>query len=163
MSDTEQILDRHSRAQGWSESTQLELALRYIEEQGAPDAFEDFLVGIAETENAEDGRKHVLEVDGYFFTSQERMFEGVMFLVHITEGVNGDLTIDKVENKPQDANYLKKFRMEPFLREVRDHVQGNIDGLKSVAQARGKTPSGLLDEWERDEPNRARIDLLGEV
>ena len=55
MSETEQILDGYTRRQGWNESTQLELALRYIEDQENPADFEDFLAGIAETENAEDG------------------------------------------------------------------------------------------------------------
>lgn len=54
MSHTEQIIDRFARQQGWDLNTQLDLALRYIEDQGSPDAFEDFLVGIAETENSMD-------------------------------------------------------------------------------------------------------------
>lgn len=107
-------------------------------------------------------QKHVLAVDGYYATSEERAFEGVMFQVYITE-TPGDLVIDEVATLTADAGYLKKFRMAPFLEEVRVHVQQNIDHLKEAAHLSGKTINDLLDEWERDEPKEARIDLLNEV
>ena len=51
MSDAEQVLDQFAEAQGWSESTKLDLALRYIDTQDAPDDFRDFLADIADAEN----------------------------------------------------------------------------------------------------------------
>lgn len=51
MSNTEQILDSHTERQGWDRNTQLELALRYIENQQSPEAWEDFLADIALAEN----------------------------------------------------------------------------------------------------------------
>lgn len=41
--DADSLMAKHAAAQGWTEATQLILALRYIENQGANDAFEDFL------------------------------------------------------------------------------------------------------------------------
>jgi hypothetical protein len=106
--------------------------------------------------------KHVLQVDGYVATSEERMFEGVMFQVHITE-TSDDLVIDDVTTLPADAAYLKKFRMEPFLAEVRTHVQKNIDHLKWLANDRGTTLTAILDQDEIDNPGEPRIDILNEV
>lgn len=110
--------------------------------------------------------KHVLEVDGYFATSEERAFEGVMFQVHITE-TSGDLVIDDVTMLKEDASYLKKYRMEPFYDEVRTHVQDNIDHLKRAAAKQGKTINDLMDEWPAEAAKHNltedRIDLLNEV
>src|SRR4051812_48688407 len=49
---TEQILDGFTERQGWDDNTALDLALRYIENQGSPDAWRDFLAEIASEENA---------------------------------------------------------------------------------------------------------------
>lgn len=106
--------------------------------------------------------QHTLEVDGYEYTTEERAFEGVMFQVHITE-TTGGLEITEVSNLTSDAAYLDKFRMERFREEVRERVQANIDYLKRLAEDEGKTITGLLDEWERDEPTEQRINLLREV
>ena len=105
---------------------------------------------------------HVLEVDGYFYTSAERLMDGVMFQVHITED-QGDLTITDVTNSTSDAAFLKRFKMKPLRKEVWTAVQSNIDHLRKVATDQGKTLSDLLDEWERDYPDESRIDLVQEV
>jgi hypothetical protein len=39
----DEIMQRHAERAGWSEATQLDLALQYIANQGSDDAFEDFL------------------------------------------------------------------------------------------------------------------------
>lgn len=54
----ESIATEVATAQGWSDTTVLDLALTYIDRQGANDAFADYLRGIAEEENSDNG-------DGY--------------------------------------------------------------------------------------------------
>jgi hypothetical protein len=39
----DEIMQRHAKRAGWTDATQLDLALRYIANQGSDDAFEDFL------------------------------------------------------------------------------------------------------------------------
>jgi hypothetical protein len=51
MSQTEQILDRFIETQGWSDSTVLDLALTYIENQSSPEAWEDYLISLAEVDD----------------------------------------------------------------------------------------------------------------
>jgi hypothetical protein len=55
MSETEQILDRFSESQGWTPATQLDLALTYIENQGSPGAWEDYLTSLKEADDEWDG------------------------------------------------------------------------------------------------------------
>ena len=105
--------------------------------------------------------KHVLQVDGYVATSEERAFEGVMFQVHITETPD-DLVIDEVTTLPADAGYLKKFRMEQFLQEVRTHVQNNIDHILTLPSQHNMTLTEVLDEFA-EECDLPRIDILNEV
>ena len=50
--DAESIFSRLAHRQGWSEASQIDVLLRYIENQGSPDAFQDFLEGQAAEENA---------------------------------------------------------------------------------------------------------------
>jgi len=45
------ILEKIAAEQGWNETTQLELALRYIDFQGGNDAFRDFLLQQQDEEN----------------------------------------------------------------------------------------------------------------
>lgn len=103
---------------------------------------------------------HILKVGGY--NVGDRLLEGVMFDVHITEA-NGDLTIDKVV-APTDP-YTSNIKTDNFLPEIQAEVQSNIDYLRTYAAGNGRTLSQELDEWETDntDPALGRIDLLNEV
>lgn len=62
MSETEQILDRFSESQGWTRATQLDLALTYIENQGAPGAWEDYLTSLKEVDDEwDDEEEEIVE------------------------------------------------------------------------------------------------------
>lgn len=47
----QQIVDSFTETQGWSDSTLLDLCMEYIENQGANQAFQDFLSDKAQQEN----------------------------------------------------------------------------------------------------------------
>jgi len=49
--DTQGILDKFAAEQGWDEASQIDVLLRYIENQGSDDAFHDFLAEAAAQEN----------------------------------------------------------------------------------------------------------------
>lgn len=51
MSEAEQILDFYASRQGWNQQSQMDLALRYIENQGSNGAWRDFLQDCADVEN----------------------------------------------------------------------------------------------------------------
>lgn len=107
---------------------------------------------------------HTLLFNGYL-TSAERLLEDVMFEVAITE-TPGLLAIQAVvppTSPPHVAGYLRRINTTDILPEIREIVQKNIDHLMACAQDEGKTINDLLDEWERDEPDRPRIELLNEV
>jgi hypothetical protein len=50
----ERIFERFVESQGWNESSQVAILLRYIENQASPEAFEDFLQQQADEENGVD-------------------------------------------------------------------------------------------------------------
>jgi len=51
MSETEQILDEFVESQGWTQGTVLDLALTYIENQGSPEAWRDYLDSLKEVDD----------------------------------------------------------------------------------------------------------------
>ena len=53
MTPTEQALAEVADQQGWYTATQLDLALEYIDRQQSLDAWRDFLLSVAATENEE--------------------------------------------------------------------------------------------------------------
>ncbi len=50
--ESELIIDEIGASQGWDDNSKLMLCLQYIENQGGNDAFRDFLLEQAATENA---------------------------------------------------------------------------------------------------------------
>lgn len=61
MSQTEQILDGFRESQGWSDATILDLALTYIENQGSPEAWQDYLTSLKEVD---DDLEDLMDVEG---------------------------------------------------------------------------------------------------
>lgn len=101
--------------------------------------------------------QHTLLVDGY--NVGDRLLEGAMFKVTITES-DGDFKIDKID---APDSQLRGVAYSDFFDDIRSDVQSNLDHLRTCAKAEGKTLAQLFDEWERDEPDMERIELLNEV
>lgn len=101
--------------------------------------------------------QHTLLVDGY--NVGDRLLDGAMFKVLITEK-DGTFTIDRVE-VPDDR--LRGVDYGYFFDDIRQQIQGNLDHLVKYAKGENKTLVQLFDEWERNEPDMNRIDLLNEV